>query len=115
MSHPLDTLRVPQTRFLIKVASNGAKQVTTDFVWNGSTDRGRTVSVRLAGVASANVDFSTGKVETNLPFELTLANKKYSLPVLATTETITDAFGSRNSESLLITFLELGCLVCIMI
>lgn len=98
LSYPLDTLRVPQTQFRIKVTGNGAKQVTTNFVWNGSTVRGRQVSVRLAGVASSNVDLTTGKVETNLPFELTLANKKYSLPVLATTETITDAFGTISGK-----------------
>lgn len=94
LSNPLDTLKVPLARFLIDVAGNGTKQVSTNFVWNGTTARGRNVSVRLSGIALSTVDPTTGKVETNLPFELTLASKKYSLPVLATTGTITDAFGT---------------------
>jgi hypothetical protein len=103
LSDPLDSLKVPLARFVIDVAGNGTKQVSTNFVWNGTTVRGRRVSIRLSGVAPSTVDLNTGKVETSLPFELTLASKRYSLPVFATTETITDAFGTISGQRAVIT------------
>ena len=60
--------------------------ITTRFTFSGRTEKGRQVSVRLLRPGKAAAELTTGKVELELPIELSIDGKRFSLPLSLTTE-----------------------------
>lgn len=73
-----------------------SNQVSSSFSWDGSSAKKRTFSWHLAGPGTADANPVTGKISLNLPFEATFGGKKYRVPLVLTTESSTDGYGSAN-------------------
>ena len=62
------------------------KQVTTNWVLNGKTAKGRPVTVRLARPGGADVNLQAGTVALRLPLEFDVGGKKFQKEVTLSTE-----------------------------
>ena len=60
--------------------------ITSKFTFTGRTEKGRQVSVRLLRPGKTVVELTTGKVELDLPIELSLDGHRFTLPLSLTTE-----------------------------
>jgi len=61
--------------------------ISSKFTFGGRTEKGRQVNVRLLRPGKAAAELTTGKVELNLPIELLVDGRRFSLPLALTTDT----------------------------
>lgn len=95
----IDRLKAPSLQFTASVADLAqGKQVTSNNVYEGQTEKGRRLSVRLAQPGSAHVDLATGKLEIDVVFSFGLEGEVTNLPVKLTTESISTPAGSINGR-----------------
>lgn len=91
----IDRLNAQSLQFTASVADLAhGKHVTSDHVWEGQTEHGRRLSVRLARPGSAQFDLATGKLEIDVAFSFSLNGEVTNLPVKLTTESISTPGGS---------------------
>ena len=86
-----DTVDLSSVKFSVSLyeleSQDRMGNITTRFTFNGRTEKGRQVSVRLLRPGKAAAKLTTGKVELELPIELSIEGKRFSLPLSLTTDT----------------------------
>ncbi|MDQ3666626.1 MAG: hypothetical protein M3410_08625 [Acidobacteriota bacterium] len=95
----IDRVKVSSIQFTASVADLArGKQVTVNHVWEGQTEQGRRLSVRLARPGSAQFELATGKLEIDVVFSFGLDGEVTNLPVNLTTESVSTPDGSINGR-----------------
>lgn len=86
---------VSDTSFSLSVADVATgKEFTANSVWQGRTEKGRFISARLARAGKTKVNLADGKIEVELPFEVTVDGKRFVETFRATTESTAGATGT---------------------
>lgn len=95
----IDQVKVSSIQFTASVADLArGKQVAVNHVWEGQTEQGRRLSVRLARPGSAQFEVATGKLEIDVVFGFGLDGEVTNLPVSLTTESVSTPDGSINGR-----------------
>jgi hypothetical protein len=84
------------TASVIELASG--KEARTDFTWNGTSEKGRKLTVRWGGPAKFKFDPTRGLLEVNVTFDTTIDGKKISFPAKLTTESVSSPTGQLSGQ-----------------
>jgi hypothetical protein len=98
----IDKWAIPDLNLQLSVADavSGPKQFTTTSDWQGTTDKGRKVVARLARPGSVQIDVKTGKIQVEIPFDISVDGKKLPTTVFtASTGTATGPNGPISGEA----------------
>jgi hypothetical protein len=98
----IDKWTIPDLNLQLSVADavSGAKQFTTTSDWQGTTDKGRKVVAKLARPGSVQLDLKTGKIQVDIPFDITVDGKKLPTTVFtASTGTAAGPNGPISGEA----------------
>jgi hypothetical protein len=98
LSEPYDSVKKPTIFHYIATTLPHAETVTSDFVFNATTQKGKSIALRLVRPGNGVVDLVAGKIDEDLVFELTFDGKKFQLPVHWTTTQISDDFGTERGS-----------------
>lgn len=90
----IDTLNAPGTHITTSVAElAGTKKVSTPFVFNGKSQQGRQISVRLQNAGDATVSLDSGQLDTKLPVQLSVDGKTFNFLLPLSTESSASPIG----------------------
>ena len=96
ISDPYDSVKKPTIFHYVATTLPHSETVTSDFVFDATTQKGHSISLRLVRPGTGVVDLVAGKIDEDLVFELTFEGKKFQLPVHWTTTQISDDFGTER-------------------
>jgi hypothetical protein len=74
------------------------KEFTANSVWEGRTEKGRSISARLVRAGKTKVSLADGKIEVELPFEVTVDGKRFVETFKASIESTAGATGAINGR-----------------
>jgi hypothetical protein len=84
------------TASVAEVASG--KDISTNHVWNPTSQKGRKLSIRLQRAGKVNLNPVTGLLELSLPFEVSVDGKKVSFISKLSTENTSSPIGPLNAK-----------------
>ncbi|HZS07051.1 MAG TPA: hypothetical protein VFD58_19600 [Blastocatellia bacterium] len=84
------------TASIAEIASG--KELTTGHNWTARSEKGRTINVRLAGPAKVRLDVTSGLLQLDAPFDVTVDGKKFRLNQKLSTESASAPVGQISGK-----------------